>query len=72
MGSQASVWENHGETVSMEHSDKKAGWEDLGAESRAGSGRQPLVKPWQVPTAGQLLWLRDFIEDCSPDICEVG
>lgn len=68
MGSQVSVWENHGETANMEHS----GWEELGAESRAGSGRQALVKPWQVPTAGQLLWLRDFIEDCSPDICEVG
>lgn len=53
MGSQVSAWENHGETASMEHSGKKAGWEELGAESGVGSGWRALVKPWQRLTAGQ-------------------
>lgn len=71
MGSQVSAWENHGETASMEHSGKKAGWEELGAESGAGSGGRALVKPWPGLTAGQS-WLWDLIEDSSPDICRVG
>lgn len=40
MGSQVSAWENHGETESMEHSGKKAGWEELGAESGS--------RPWRA------------------------
>lgn len=73
MGSQVSAWENHGETASMEHSGKKAGLGRAGGQ-RAGqalAGGRALVKPWPGLTAGQS-WLRDLVEDSSPDNCRVG